>query len=68
MSDLKHPNTDEEVDAANKADGDQYLAVKCHVCGDVEPCFNRSQVAWTKTCFPCLMGWTRKPGSLKEAS
>jgi hypothetical protein len=56
-SSLTDPLTDEEVDLANKEPSDLWIHVRCKICGDVEPCFNRSEVAWTKTCFPCLMGW-----------
>ncbi|MDE1871809.1 MAG: hypothetical protein KGI06_06245 [Candidatus Micrarchaeota archaeon] len=58
-SSLTNPLTDAEVDAANQNPKNIWMHVKCKICGDVEPCYNRTQVAWSKTCFPCLMGWKR---------
>jgi hypothetical protein len=57
---LDNPLTDAEVEEANRDLADLWIHVKCHQCGDVECCFNRTEVARTRTCFPCLMGWTNK--------
>ena len=58
QSSLTDPLTDGEVDAANADPADLWIHVRCKQCGDVECCFNRTEVAWKRTCFPCLMGWT----------
>jgi len=56
-SSLDSPLTDDQVDAANADPADLWIHVRCKECGDVECCYNRTEVAWRKTCFPCLMGW-----------
>ena len=57
QSSLTEPLSDAEVDAVNAEKGDHWIHVRYKECGDVECCYNRSQVAWTRTCFPCQMGW-----------
>ena len=62
QSSLTDPLTDAEVDEANADKSDRWIHVRCKECGDVECCYNRSQVTWTRTCFPCQMGWKLNTG------
>ncbi len=66
QSSLTDPLSDAEVDAANADPSELWIHVRCQECGDVECCYNRTEVAWEKVCFPCLMVWKSPKKSVRD--
>jgi ribosomal protein S27E len=54
-SSLTHPMTSEQLAEANAdTENSHWIHVQCQLCGGIECCFNRTQVARLQLCFPCL--------------